>query len=476
MSKVGKRVLVAGAGVSGRSAAEALLERGAAVTVTDASERRLAELSELRARGAELVPSLTEPPAETDLVVTSPGWRPDSPLLTAAAAAGTEVIGEIELAWRIDRASTRPARWLAVTGTNGKTTTVGMLESVLRAAGIDAVACGNVGLPAVDAVRAGHRVLAVELSSFQLHWSNTLSPDTGVILNLADDHLDWHGSLHAYGAAKGKVYRGNSVSVHNADNAASVELAAEHSQARQVAVTSGDPVVGQLGVRDGELLDRAFDRNGHVPAGDAAPVSLAGVSDVRQVGEHNLANALAACALARSCGVPEEACARGLREFSPGEHRSDVVAEAEGVVYVDDSKATNPHAASAALGAHRDVVWIAGGLLKGAEVDELVRQHAPRLRAAVLIGSDQRPIAEALRRYAPEVPVVGIPPQRVAAMSEAVRLARAYATSGTAVVLAPAAASMDMYTDYAHRGREFTAAVRAVLAEPASGSAERPRG
>ncbi|GAB3542914.1 UDP-N-acetylmuramoylalanine--D-glutamate ligase [Actinopolyspora lacussalsi] len=476
MSKVGTRILVAGAGVSGRSAAEALLAEGASVTVTDASEERLAELAGPRMRGAELVVGLTEPPSATDLVVTSPGWRPDAPLLTAAEAAGIEVISEIELAWRLDRASARPAHWLAVTGTNGKTTTVGMLESVLRAAGMDAVACGNVGLPAVDAVRAGHRVLAVELSSFQLHWSNTFSPDTGVILNLAEDHLDWHGSLRAYGAAKGKVYGGNSVSVYNADDPASRELVTEHSAATRVGITLGEPESGQLGVRDEELLDRAFGPNGVSTSAEAAPVSLATVADVRQVGEHNLANALAACALARSCGVSATACAEGLREFAPGKHRSVVVARSGGIVYVDDSKATNPHAASAALGAHRDVVWIAGGLLKGAEVDELVRQHAHRLRAAVLIGTDQESIAEALRRHAPDVPVVGIPPQREAAMSEAVRSANDYATSGTAVVLAPAAASMDMYTDYAHRGREFAAAVRAVRAEPGTEPAEHPRG
>ncbi|NHD17127.1 UDP-N-acetylmuramoyl-L-alanine--D-glutamate ligase [Actinopolyspora sp. BKK1] len=473
MSKVGARVLVAGAGVSGRSAAEALLAEGAAVTITDASEGRLAALSELRQRGAELCTDLAEPPAGTDLVVTSPGWRPDAPLLEAAAAAGIEVIGEIELAWRIDRASSAPAVWLAVTGTNGKTTTVGMLESILRSAGLDAVACGNVGLPAVDAVRAGHGVLAVELSSFQLHWSNTLSPHAGVVLNLADDHLDWHGSLHAYGLAKSAVYRGNLCSVYNADDEASTMLAEKYATASSVGITTGEPVGGQLGLVGEELRDLAFPLDG---ADESASTSLAEVSDVRQVGTHNLSNALAACALARSHGVAPAACSSGLRDFAPGEHRSVVVGEADEVIYVDDSKATNPHAASAALRAHSGVVWIAGGLLKGADVDELVRTHARRFLAVVLIGTDSGLIADSLRRNAPDVPVVSVPPEHESAMSEAVRLAAARAEPGSAVVLAPAAASMDMYTDYAHRGREFTDSVRALLAESAVDPAERHRG
>ncbi|NUT48749.1 MAG: UDP-N-acetylmuramoyl-L-alanine--D-glutamate ligase, partial [Saccharothrix sp.] len=203
----GRHVLVAGAGVTGRSAAEALLAADAVVTVTDGSADRLAALEQLLP-GVTLTVGLTEPPAGTDLVVTSPGWRPSSPLLQAATAAGIEVIGEVELAWRMGAELADPPTWLAVTGTNGKTTTVGMLESILRAAGIDAVACGNVGLPVVDALLAGRRVLAVELSSFQLHWSPSVRPFAGVLLNLAEDHLDWHGTFEAYAAAKAGVLTG----------------------------------------------------------------------------------------------------------------------------------------------------------------------------------------------------------------------------------------------------------------------------
>ncbi|GAA2782217.1 UDP-N-acetylmuramoyl-L-alanine--D-glutamate ligase [Saccharopolyspora taberi] len=469
----GQQVLVAGAGVSGRSAAEALLAAGASVTVTDASSDRLAALASLQAQGAELVAGLSEPPAGTDLVVTSPGWRPESPLLSATAAAGVELIGEVELAWRLDQEKAEagpdptgrraaPATWLAVTGTNGKTTTVGMLESILRAGGVDVVACGNVGLPVVDAVRAGHQVLAVELSSFQLHWSDSLAAHAAVVLNLAADHLDWHGTLDAYGEAKSKVYAGNAVAVHNADDEWSARLAdaGARPRARRVSFTLSAPAEGQLGIDGGELVDRAF--------GDRVP--LATLADVHPAGPHNTANALAAAALARAYGIGPHAVADGLRSFEPGAHRSVPVAEAAGVSYVDDSKATNPHAAAAALRAHPRVVWIAGGLLKGADVEELVASNADRLDAVVLIGRDRSRFAEALARHAPDVPVREVESGDDAGMLPAVRLASELARPGSVVLLAPAAASMDMFTDYAHRGRAFADAVRAVLAAvPANG-------
>jgi UDP-N-acetylmuramoylalanine--D-glutamate ligase len=457
----GLNVLVAGAGVSGRSAAEALLAVGAAVTVTDGSADRLAALASLQALGAELVAGLTEPPTGTDLVVTSPGWRPDAPLLAAAVDAGVEVIGEVELAWRLDQDSGSPATWLAVTGTNGKTTTVSMLESILRAAGVDVVACGNVGLPVVDAVRAGHRVLAVELSSFQLHWSDSVAAFAAVVLNLAADHLDWHGSLDAYGDAKAKVFSGNSVAVANADDAWSIRLsAAAAADTGRVSFTLAAPQEGQLGVEDASLVDCAF--------GDR--VVLASLADVHPAGPHNVANALAAAALARAYGVEPGAVAEGLRAFQPGAHRSVPVGEAAGVSYVDDSKATNPHAADAALRAHPRVVWIAGGLLKGAEVDELVAANADRLEAVVLIGRDRGRFAAALARHAADVPVREVSAGDDAGMLQAVRLANELARPGSVVLLAPAAASMDMFTDYAHRGRAFADAVRAVLADSSAAS------
>ncbi|MBE9374259.1 UDP-N-acetylmuramoyl-L-alanine--D-glutamate ligase [Saccharopolyspora sp. HNM0983] len=456
----GREVLVAGAGVSGRSAAGALLDAGASVTVTDASDERLAALASLRAAGAELVAGLTEPPAGTDLVVTSPGWRPESPLLSASAAAGVEVIGEVELAWRLDADKPEPATWLAVTGTNGKTTTVSMLEAVLRAAGTDVVACGNVGLPVVDAVRAGHRVLAVELSSFQLHWSESVRPLAGAVLNLAEDHLDWHGSLESYGRAKERIYFGNEVAVGNADDAWSTRLVDGHGR-RRVWITLGEPEPGQLGVSGGRLVDRAF--------GDRR--DLAALGEVHPSGPHNQANALAAAALALAFGVEPADVAAGLRSFQPGAHRSVVVGEAAGVSYVDDSKATNPHAADAALRAHPRVVWIAGGLLKGADVEQLVADNADRLDAAVLIGQDRERFAAALARHAPDVPVREVAARDHTGMQEAVRLAGGFARPGSVVLLAPAAASMDMFTDYAERGRCFAEAAGGVLAESSTATA-----
>ncbi|MFF5987499.1 UDP-N-acetylmuramoyl-L-alanine--D-glutamate ligase [Prauserella flavalba] len=452
----GMRVLVAGAGVTGRSVTTALTGLGAEVTVTDGNAERLAELDGL---GATLVPGLTEPPEGTSLVVTSPGWRPGAPLLAAAAARGVEVIGDVELAWRISRDLDRPPAWLAVTGTNGKTTTVGMLESMLRAGGVDAVACGNVGFAVLDAVLAGHEALAVELSSFQLHWSSTLAPTASVVLNVAEDHLDWHGGFDAYAEAKGTIHAHSATVVHNAGDATSVRLAAEHAPegAARVGFRLDTPRPGELGVVEDLLVDRAFVAD---PAHHAE--ELATLADVRPAGPHNVANALAAAALARAYGVGTEAVAQGLRAFRPGAHRAVEVAELGGVRYINDSKATNPHAAVGSLLAHPSVVWIAGGLLKGASVEELVATVAGRLRGVVLLGADADVIAAAVARHAPDVPVKRLGPGDHEPMTSAVSAARALAQPGDAVLLAPAAASLDMFRDYAARGDAFAAAVAAL--------------
>lgn len=457
----GARVVVAGARVAGSSAARALLARGAHVTVTDSSVDLLDALRDAGCADVVTVAGLTSPPEGTDLVVTSPGWRPDAPLLAAAARHGIDVVGDVELAWWLDQARPDgPADWLVVTGTNGKTTTVGMLESMLRAAGVDATACGNVGLPVVDAVQAGHPVLAVELSSFQLHWSRSLAPRAAAVLNVSADHLDWHGSMTAYAAAKGTVYAsGTATAVVNADDEWSVRLAGSSAARTRVCFTLGPPEAGMLGVGQGNLLDRAFG------PGEAA-VDLAPVTDVAPPGPHNVANALAAAALARSVGVPAPAVGAGLRSFTPGGHRSVPVGEHRGVRYVDDSKATNPHAARAALLAHPSVVWVAGGLLKGADVDDLVADTADRMAGAVLLGADRAVIADALARHAPDLPVRVVGSGDDGAMREVVAAAAELARPGDVVLLAPAAASMDMFTDYAQRGRAFAAAVAELAGEP----------
>jgi UDP-N-acetylmuramoylalanine--D-glutamate ligase len=455
----GARVLVAGARVTGISAARVLRELGALVTVTDSASAALAALPEV---GLRVAAGLSAPPPGTDLVVTSPGFRPDAPLMVAAQQAGVPVIGDVALARWVDRARPGgPADWLVVTGTNGKTTTVGMLTSILQAAGVDAVACGNIGLPVLDAVRAGHRVLAVELSSFQLHWSPEVDPQAAVVLNVAADHLDWHGSMAGYAAAKGRVYAAGTTVVFNADDEWSTRLAARWGG---IGFTAGAPGEGQLGVAvargerpvgRGELVDRAF-------AGVAGGVVLADVADVRPAGGHNVTNALAAAALARSVGVPPRAVAAGLRTFAPGGHRGALVGTYAGVCYLDDSKATNPHAARAALLAHPRVVWVAGGLLKGAEVDELVLEVRDRLVAAVLIGADRAIIGAALARHAPGLPVHVVDSGDHGAMTEVVAAASGFARPGDVVLLAPAAASLDMFTDYAQRGQAFAGAVAAL--------------
>jgi UDP-N-acetylmuramoylalanine--D-glutamate ligase len=443
----GRRVVVAGAGASGEAAARALLELGAHVTVADRAGSPRTEA--LAAAGATVLLGAEAPPEGTELVVVSPGWRPDAPLLAAAAARGVEVAGEVELAWRLRG----PAPWLALTGTNGKTTTVRMLESMLRAAGERAVATGNVGLPVVDAVRADppYDVLAVELSSFQLHSAPSVRPEAGALLNLAPDHLDWHGGFEPYAADKERIWTGAAtVAIGNADDP---EVAKRLARApgRQVSFTLGAPGPEQLGVVGGTLVDRAFGGG-----------ELAAAAGVRPAGPHNVANALAAAALARAHGVAPAAIRQGLADFVPDRHRNERVAEIAGVAYVDDSKATNPHAAAASLSSYDPVVWIAGGLLKGAPVDELVGSVAGRLAGAVLLGADRAAIATAIARHAPDLPVLTVSRTDDGAMSEVVRAAASLARAGDTVLLAPAAASMDMFTDYHARGDAFAAAVRAL--------------
>jgi UDP-N-acetylmuramoylalanine--D-glutamate ligase len=449
----GASVVVAGAGVSGLAAARALLEMGATVTVTDSVPERLVDLPDGAVAGSE-----DELPEGTALVVTGPGRRPDHPLTRA----GVRVVGETELAWWLGAARPEPPAWLVVTGTNGKTTTTGMLESILRAAGLDAVACGNIGYPAVDAVRAGHPVLAVELSSFQLHWSPSIVPSAGVVLNVAEDHLDWHGSMDAYAAAKARALLGP-VAVAGIDDPRAAALLAAAPAARRVGVTLGEPGAGELGVVGGELVDRAFGSD--TGFGDAV---LCAVDDVTPGGPPGVTDALAAAALARAHGVAPEAVRAGLVGFHPGRHRAERVAEIGGVTYVDDSKATNPHAAAASLAAVPGrVVWIAGGLLKGASVDALVAAHAGHLRAAVVIGTDRSEIVGALARHAPEVPVTEVITGDDGPMRSAVRRAAALARPGDVVLLAPAAASMDQFRDYAARGEAFAEAVAALGEVPA---------
>ncbi|MCX5597452.1 UDP-N-acetylmuramoyl-L-alanine--D-glutamate ligase [Streptomyces phaeochromogenes] len=456
-------ITVAGLGVSGISAARALAGLGASVTVVDggSSEAHRERAASLEGEGISVRLADAETlPEGTDLVVTSPGWKPGSPLFRAAAEAGVDVVGDVEVAWRLRGPDAAP--WLAITGTNGKTTTTQMLASILAAAGLRTAAVGNIGTPIVDVVQEGddaYDVLAVELSSYQLHWAPSLRAHSAAVLNLAPDHLDWHGSMEAYAADKGRIYEGNRVAcVYNMADKVTEDLvrgADVEEGCRAVGFTLGTPGPSQLGVVEGILVDRAFVEDRHKQAQE-----LAEIADVNPPAPHNIANALAAAALARAFGVPAAAVRDGLRAFRPDAHRIQHVADVDRVAYIDDSKATNTHAAEASLAAYESIVWIAGGLAKGATFDELVAKSAKRLRGVVLFGADRALIREALARHAPEVPVVDLDRTDTGAMLAAVREAARLSEPGDTVLLAPACASMDMFTNYNKRGDAFAEAVR----------------
>ncbi|WP_258008600.1 UDP-N-acetylmuramoyl-L-alanine--D-glutamate ligase, partial [Rhodococcus sp. ENV425] len=388
--------------MSGRATLAPLSDLGATVTVTDRDPQALARSRELGADTVDLDDLVADASSlhEYALVVTSPGFAPDAPLLSHAAGAAVPIWGDIELSWRIDRAEIYgpPRRWLVVTGTNGKTTTTTMLQSILEAAGLASVACGNIGLPVLDALRRADPradVLAVELSSFQLHWAPSVRPEAGVILNIAEDHLDWHGGMAGYIDAKARALSGT-VGVLGLDDPIAGGLRDRSRAVVTVGFTLGYPQPGELGISGDVLVDRAF----------ADSAVLASVVDVTPAGPAGLSDALAAAALARAIDVPASAVHDGLRRHRVGPHRAAPVGTVGGVEYVDDSKATNPHAARTSLLAHDRVVWVAGGLLKGAHVDDLVAEVAPRLAGVVLLGRDADRIADALARHAPEVPVV----------------------------------------------------------------------
>ncbi|MCU1520548.1 MAG: murD [Arthrobacter sp.] len=502
----GLRVVVTGIGVSGFAAADTLIELGARVVVVDAaiSPKAHAQADTLRIVGAVDVllgedAVLTVPRIDggkPDLIVTSPGWRPDQSLLAAAARAHIPVWGDVELAWRVrERQGRKTADWLTITGTNGKTTTVGLTESMLQAAGLKAIAVGNVGTPILDALRdpVEYDVLAVELSSFQLHWSHSVSPVASVCLNVAEDHVDWHGSYASYLADKAKVFENTQKAcIFNAEQIETermVEEADVVEGCRAVGFTTLTPAISMVGVVEGLLVDRAF-----IAERKDSAVELASIADLGPVApRHMVANALAAAALVRAYGVEPSAVRQGLLNYLPGDHRIQLVARHNGVLWINDSKATNPHAAAASLSTFENVVWIAGGLSKGVNYDALVREQAQRLKAVVLIGADSSDLASALQRHAPDVPVIGqakgdtedvqtagpahadagpSPIFGETVMAQAVASAAQLAASGDIVLLAPAAASMDQFSSYAHRGDAFIEAVRELVEGQAQTSEE----
>jgi UDP-N-acetylmuramoylalanine--D-glutamate ligase len=445
----GRRALVLGMGVTGTAAAEALSAAGARVVTID------------RARSADHTDVSQVRLEQFDLAIASPGWPPHGDALRAVEAAGVEVWSEIELAWRLRREG---VPWVLVTGTNGKTTTVRMIGAIARRSGLECAVVGNVGEAAVAAAGLPLDLLVVEVSSFQLHYTSSVEPLASVCLNVDDDHSDWHGSREAYAAAKARVYMNvREACVYPAADPAIEAMVRDADVAegcRAVGLTLGAPGLAQMGFVDGVMVDRAFhDARQH------EAIELASLADL----EHLVAgsvppylafDALAAAALARAAGIEPGFIREALRTFRLDAHRTAVVARVDGVAYVDDSKATNSHAARAALGGipPGTAVWIAGGLAKGADFDPLVREVAHRLRAAVIIGVDPSPIAQALARHAPGIPVTVIEPGETV-MKRAVGAAREWAREGDVVLLSPACASMDQFRDYADRGDSFAAAV-----------------
>ena len=447
-----KRVLVLGLGVAGRSAVEVLGDEGAETITYDA--RLPADYDDIDAIDLSGI----------DHVVTSPGIAPNSPELQAVLAAGIDPWSEMEFAWRVRRTG---VPWILVTGTNGKTTTTRMTAAVAASGGKRVAACGNMGDPVITAGRTDVDLVVVEIASLQLHFTSTISPVSSVCLNADADHLDWHGDVDAYRAAKARVYRNvTKACVYPAADArveGMVRDAEVVEGARAVGVTLGAPAMSQLGVVEGVLVDRAF---GNDPRHEAE--EIAEVADLEHlvagtVPPYLISNALTAAALARAAGTPAAAVGPALRGFGLDAHRTAHVATLNGVHFVDDSKATNAHAVIAAFGAVApgSGVWIAGGVTKGQRFDDLVQTIAGRLRAAVLVGEDASALADALRRHAPGIPVTRVDPGDTV-MERAVAMASAAAKPGDTVLLSPACASWDQFRSYSERGDRFAEAVKAL--------------
>lgn len=441
----GERALVIGAGVAGSGAARALHAEGARVVVTDAKdERQLTSLEDLRARGIEVRAGGHDPESLEDatLVVVSPGVSPGVGIVREAIDRGLPVWGELELGARLCRIP-----YAGVTGTNGKTTVTSIVEACARAAGIDAVACGNIGRPFPEVARETHDLLVVEASSFQLSLQTSFHPRVSVLVNLAPDHLDWHAGYPAYAEAKARIHarqEDGDVHIGNRDDP---EAAAISSRARCELrwFRGGPPREGEVGYEGDELVARI---GGEHPLGTVAKDRPGFRED-----------AAAAAAMSLALGVDPGAAAAAIAGFRPAPHRGEVVAEVDGVRFVDDSKATNVHAAVAAIRSVEDAVLIAGGRAKGMDLTPL-RAEAGRLRAVMAIGEAAGELARVFD---------GVTPTTVAAsIEDAVREAFAAAGPGGTVLLAPACASWDQFRDYAERGDRFAAAARSLAGEVAA--------
>ncbi|ARX64261.1 UDP-N-acetylmuramoyl-L-alanyl-D-glutamate synthetase [Corynebacterium pseudotuberculosis] len=449
------RVLVAGAGVSGLGITALLKSLDVDVVVVDSRPDALEKIQVKT--GAEVCLDVDIQLQDFSCVITSPGWSPDTPLLVQAKDLGIEVLGDVELAYRLDRAEVcgKPRQWLVVTGTNGKTTTTAMLEAMIKRAGFKAQAVGNIGVPVAEALNAPERidVFVAELSSFQLHWSEQLVPDVGILLNLADDHIDWHGSFDSYAAAKAKVLQAP-IAIAGVDNEHVAQILSTTKTQKLVEFTAAEPRAGQLGIRNKMIVDCAF----------ADSLEIVSAEGIEPAGPAGVYDALAAAAAARAMGVCADTIAAALADFHVAGHRGQIVGNARGIVAIDNSKATNPHAAGTALANHESIVWVAGGQLKGSEIRDLVLEHSPRLKAVALLGVDAPIIAETVRELAPHAAIMVTENRKPReAMDEVVSWSVAQAAPGDAIILAPAAASLDMYSGMGQRGDMFAEAIAREL-------------
>ena len=434
----GERAVVIGAGVAGSAAAQVLRAGGAEVLVTEARDADQLDVGPIEEAGARVAAGghRREHLRDATLVVVSPGVPPSAEVLTWARAQALPIWSEMELGARVARAP-----YLAVTGTNGKTTTTGMLAAILRADGLDAVACGNIGHPFPLAASEAHDVLVVEVSSFQLEHQTSFHPRVSVLLNVAPDHLDAHGSFAAYVAAKARIVAtaaAEDVHVGNADDPVAAEVSAA-APCRRLWFRAGPPGAGEVGYEADRLVARI---DGAEDLG-----SLEG----RAPGFR--ADAAAAAAAALGFGASADAVRGGLDGFRPAPHRGEVVATVAGVRFIDDSKATNVHAARTAIAGVDDAVLIAGGRAKGQDLGPLAAD-ADRLRGVVAIGEAGDAVAAVFDGL---VPVV-----RAGSIEDATRLAHGMAVPGGVVLLAPACASWDQFRDYGERGDRFAAAARAL--------------
>lgn len=464
-------VVVYGLGITGFSVADTLAELKAKVLVI-ADKADPERIDILQVLGVQVAVSSDDAQQlailqdfQPDVVITSPGVPPKSNFISEITRQGLPLWTDIDLAWRVRDKHGANSQWICITGTNGKTTVTQMVESMALTAGIRAKACGNIGVPILDAVRdpEAFQVLVVELSSFQLHYLNKIEPMVSALLNIADDHLDWHGSFEAYGLAKGKIFNNTRVCcVYNAEDEKTYQLmnkSVNSDSAQAVGFTRFTPMPNEVGWVEDILVDRAL-----VDKADEAAelATLADLKNIAVLSPHLLANVAAAAAISRAAGIQPNEISLALQNFKLDAHRIELVLDKDGIRWIDDSKATNPHAAAASLSSFDSVIWIVGGLLKGVDISELISKYSNILKAAIVIGADRNPVLNAFANCAPELPIYEISADKDEVMLQAVRAAKGISAAGDVVLLAPAAASMDQFVDYADRGENFS---RCVLEE-----------